>query len=243
MRAVLTLSVLMVFPLSASAGHPESPLDRLDVNGTSPHHFAAYLNWTTNYVYRGISLSNKGPATQASISYQNDNGFFAGWWVSTMDFSPPSGPNTEHNLYLGHSQRWNDSWRTDISATYFNFRGGTIGPDNSFAQWRVAATYADQVTARFYYADNSYGLRFVSKAAELETAYALGPRFSLAGTLGYWDVSHLSNETYFYTDIALQYQLRHCALSLHHHYASSGGRRTYGYAADSGYLLMLAVGF
>jgi len=197
----------------------------------------------SDYVYRGVSLSGGEAARQASIDYHNDNGAFAGWWVSTMEFAPPAGPNTEHNLYAGYSQRWNDSWRSDISATYFNFRGGRVGPDNAFTQLQVSTTYADALTARLFYAEDTYGMRFTSKAAELEYPYAFTEHWSFDTLIGYWNLENFSGTSYYYTDFSLRYQLRHCSVSLHHHDTTQGGRDTYGEAAASDWLVMVALGF
>lgn len=228
---------------TGEAGSWRSPLRDIETSGASPHHWRGYVNWTSDYVYRGVSLSDSGPARQASIDYHNDNGAFAGWWVSTMEFAPPVGPNTEHNAYLGYSQRWNDVWRSDVSATYFDFRGGQVGPDDSFTQWQLATSCADAATLRLYYADNTYGLRFASHAAELEIPFALNQYWQLGVTLGYWDLENFVDDGYRYTDVSLRYQWHHVSAALHHHSATSVARDTYGDAAQDGWLVMVAIGF
>ncbi|HEY7740572.1 MAG TPA: TorF family putative porin, partial [Steroidobacteraceae bacterium] len=40
----------------------------------------------SDYDFRGVSLSAKDPALQASIDYAHDSGFYAGAWASNIDY-------------------------------------------------------------------------------------------------------------------------------------------------------------
>ncbi|MDT8372030.1 MAG: TorF family putative porin [Gammaproteobacteria bacterium] len=63
---------------------------------------SADLNFTDNYIYRGISNSNNGPAIQGGIDYYNELGLYTGIWATTMDFQLPDGdPSYEFDMYGG----------------------------------------------------------------------------------------------------------------------------------------------
>ncbi|MGQ0383843.1 MAG: TorF family putative porin [Gammaproteobacteria bacterium] len=55
----------------------------------------------SDYDFRGVSLSAKDPALQASIDYAHDSGFYAGAWASNLDYGPGIDGDIELDLYLG----------------------------------------------------------------------------------------------------------------------------------------------
>lgn len=58
---------------------------------TSPHVFAANVALTTNYVFRGISQTDNGPAIQGGFDYQYAPvGFYAGAWASNVELAFPN---------------------------------------------------------------------------------------------------------------------------------------------------------
>ncbi|MGE4071748.1 MAG: TorF family putative porin [Lysobacterales bacterium] len=63
----------------------------------------------SDYVFRGVSQTNEGPAIQAGMDYTHDSGFHAGVWASTVDFVDGDGANAEFDFYVG--------WGTQISDT------------------------------------------------------------------------------------------------------------------------------
>ncbi len=63
----------------------------------------------SDYVFRGVSQTNEGPAFQAGADYTHDSGFHAGVWASNVDFVDGDGANAEFDFYVG--------WGTQISDT------------------------------------------------------------------------------------------------------------------------------
>ena len=71
------------------------------------------LGLTSNYEFRGISLSNNGPAIQGGIDYQHKSGVYVGNWNSSMRGVPnmnnddiDNNSGVQSNLYAG--------WRGDV---------------------------------------------------------------------------------------------------------------------------------
>jgi uncharacterized protein (TIGR02001 family) len=88
-----------------------------------------HFDLTSKYVLRGITttygpaapgLGNQGgdapendkPAVQMGLDYTNPNGFYAGWWASTLGYSYQSftdtGTSMEHDLYAGYQGKTGD---------------------------------------------------------------------------------------------------------------------------------------
>ena len=51
---------------------------------------------SSNYFWRGITQTQDGAAVSGGIDYSNDSGFYAGTWVSNVDF----GSKTSYELDL-----------------------------------------------------------------------------------------------------------------------------------------------
>lgn len=77
--------------------------------------FSATVWFTSDYVFRGASLSSEDPAVQASLDW-NYNNFYAGIWGTNLDLTGfdqgPGGPgdtveagtsSIEYDLYLGYA--------------------------------------------------------------------------------------------------------------------------------------------
>lgn len=56
---------------------------------------------SSNYFWRGITQTQDGAAVSGGIDYSNDSGFYAGTWVSNVDFG--SKTSYELDLYAGFS--------------------------------------------------------------------------------------------------------------------------------------------
>lgn len=71
----------------------------------SPHALAGNLSFATNYVARGLSQTDYGPAMQGTLDYTHASGFYAGVFGSNVswlaDAWEPAAPNVSSNVYGG----------------------------------------------------------------------------------------------------------------------------------------------
>ncbi len=66
--------------------------------------FSGNVALTTNYVFRGITQTDDGPAVQGGFDYTNGM-FYAGTWASSVDFGDDT--TMELDLYAGLTPQWN----------------------------------------------------------------------------------------------------------------------------------------
>ncbi len=140
--ALVAVHSAMLIPVSALAqSSDQAELNAFDLSAT--------LTAVSDYRFRGISLSNRDPALQASIDVSHSSGVYAGVWGSTL--AEYGGATVEVDATLG--------WRhdvgpvtLDVGGTAYLYPGGTsvnvvegfgyvsktIGP----AQLRAGAAYA-----------------------------------------------------------------------------------------------------
>ncbi len=79
----------------------------------APYSFSANIGVVSNYLWRGTSQTDDGPAIQGGLDFAHESGFSAGTWASNVDFAdigddsvnPPivyEGANYELDLYMGY---------------------------------------------------------------------------------------------------------------------------------------------
>lgn len=104
MRAAVAVAML----LWASSGEAFDLLDS---------ELSTTLTFATDYDYRGMSLTQRRPAGQASVDWALSPGPFLGIWTSNVDFVG-DGPSIELDYYCGLEGTFAD---TDVSATFLYY--------------------------------------------------------------------------------------------------------------------------
>ena len=131
---------------------------------------------TSDYIFRGVSQTNQGPALQGGLEYSAENGFYVGTCRSNVsllsDLSTPAAPissSLELDVYGGYRGKFNDTVSYDVGALYYWYPGDFPSGFNSadtlevYAGISVAASekvtlgakYSVATTDLFGYTDSS----------------------------------------------------------------------------------------
>ncbi|MDC7681725.1 TorF family putative porin [Asticcacaulis sp. BYS171W] len=136
---------------------------------------------TNNYIWRGVSQSNKEAAVQGGIDYTNGT-FYAGAWGSNVDFG--SDASLEVDLYAGVKPTVGN-WSFDFGAVYYsypdedglNFGELKAGFSHPLGKGTIGATiYTDWETL-----ENPY--------YELNAAYPIADKWSVSGAMGKYEAA------------------------------------------------------
>lgn len=163
----------------------------------------------TDYVDRGYSQTDGKPAVQAGLEAYWDSGFYAGAWVSNVDFGDGDPAEAEIDVYLGY---YGESGALSYNAiVYYYLYPGAPG-NWDYDYWEV---YADveydtgpfALTAHTYYtadnfADTGDGL-YVSAGLRVPFTDLL----SLDGNIGYSWVEPDYGDDYTDWNLGLKYAL------------------------------------
>lgn len=109
--------ILMVSPISVLANAEGDPPPE------SPHSLSANIGVVSNYIWRGLTQTDDKAAVQGGLDYSHSSGFYAGTWVSNVDWGTPD-PNYEVDLYLGYSNDIVEDLTYDLKAIYFAYPDG-----------------------------------------------------------------------------------------------------------------------
>jgi len=157
---------------------------------------SANFGLSSNYLWRGITQSNKNAAESGGFDYSRNSGFYLGTWASTL-----SEGSYEWDLYGGYSFSFNDinydvgtiSYRYPNSNDYFSevyfntqFAGFSAG---------VAYTYAskDNTSAAFSRGDLYYSVGY---------SYDADNGISLSTTIGRYDFNDELGDDYNHFNIS-----------------------------------------
>ena len=81
-RLAVTSTAVSILAISMGS------VDRAQAQSESPHVFSANVALTTNYMFRGVSQTNNGPAIQGGFDYEySPYNLYVGVWASNVDSS------------------------------------------------------------------------------------------------------------------------------------------------------------
>jgi len=131
----------------------------------------------TDYVFRGVSYSDNGPALQGGADYAHESGLYVGTWLSNVD----SGADTdiEYDLYVGYGMEMN-GLEIDLGYTTYNYL-------DTFSDQNTTEIYAnvtkDAFTASIYRDIDLWETTYLAGAYSMELPNELTLDLSLGYTL------------------------------------------------------------
>jgi uncharacterized protein (TIGR02001 family) len=178
----------------------------------SPHTLTANVSLTSDYVFRGVSQTQNGPAIQGGFDYSHASGFYVGTWASNVDWVSQgyeTNNSMEIDLYGGFKGAVND-FGYDVGVITYYYPGDKIAgantPDTTEmylgGSWKfLSAKYSYVVSNHFVgwgTATDPTGKTDGSYYVELNGNYDVGSGWGVLGHLGYQGVK--DNTPASYTD-------------------------------------------
>jgi uncharacterized protein (TIGR02001 family) len=78
----------------------------------------------SDYVFRGVSQSNREMAIQGGVDYAfGDSGVYVGSWASTVDFGEADAPDYEADFYIGYNTDLGEKFNLDVMAIRYTYYG------------------------------------------------------------------------------------------------------------------------
>ena len=89
---------------------------------SGPFSLSGGISVTSDYRFRGVSLSNEKVAVQPTLTLSHESGFYVGVWGSSLPDSPPFG-KCELDVYGGYRGKFSDAVSYDVGAAYYWYPG------------------------------------------------------------------------------------------------------------------------
>lgn len=158
--------------------------------GSASAEVSANATLTSDYVFRGISQSDGGPAIQGSFDFAQGN-FYAGVWGSNVDFGDGSA-SVELDAYVGVTPTTGPvNWDLSVVGYFYPNADDPAGNFDYFEGIAGASIdLSEQVTvgAKVAYTPEYFGETGNGIYYELNGAFKVNDAFSLSAAYGQQDV-------------------------------------------------------
>ena len=177
----------------------------------SPHSLSANVSLTSDYVFRGVSQTQNGPAIQGGFDYEHASGFYIGTWGSNVawvqkgEFKDDS--SMEIDLYGGYRGSLPAGLGYDVGAITYYYPGDKIAdtksPDTTEVyagvSWEFLTLKYSHVVSSNFIGWYDYDLGKNSRNSgyiELNADYDLGNGWGVMAHVGRQKVKNLSDADY-----------------------------------------------
>ena len=206
---------------------------------------------TTDYVLRGVSQTDGGPALQAGLTYDSPRGWYVGAWGSNVDTSNDyyafEGAHTELDLFIGYSRPVDRNWSVGGQLVRYEYPDDGRFLDYGYTELVVALSYRDWLDVSLAVSNDMTLITYrgIAKdrtaiAWELGVDRPLGSWLSLVAGLGYYDLHELYGTGYTYGNLGGYTDIGPVRLDLSHYRTDSNGTKRFGSELAGG-LTVLSV--
>lgn len=179
---------------------------------TPEHTLTANVTLTSNYIFRGISQSQNGPAIQGGFDYSHSSGLYAGTWASNVgwvtrsDYSAKDNNSMEWDFYAGYKGTFADDFSYDLGAIEYYYPGSKNGNPTADSTEVYASIGWKFITLKYNYAVSSHlfgwtDLTMTKKTRgsgylDLSANYDLGNGWGVNGHVGHQDIKNYGDASY-----------------------------------------------
>lgn len=156
----------------------------------SPHTFTGNLTVASDYRFRGLSQTFRGPAIQGGFDYSHSSGLYLGNWnsnVSTLQFA--NGAGVEMDFYGGYKWELVKDVTADVGLLYYYYPGAEYnGSTRKYNNGEIYVGLAWQwLTVKYNYGlTNFFGLDTSTAVAGTGTGDSKGSGY--LDITGNWEV-------------------------------------------------------
>jgi uncharacterized protein (TIGR02001 family) len=167
---------------------------------SSPHTFTGNVGLFSDYIFRGLTQTNRRPAIQGGFDYAHASGFYVGVWGSniswiTDSFGAGGSYSAEFDTYVGWKFALPQDIGLDLGFLRYNYPGGSppsgfpAGTGKADTDELYAAASWKWITLKYSYSlGDTFGIKDASGSsyADLSGAFPVGDTgFTIAAHVGH----------------------------------------------------------
>jgi uncharacterized protein (TIGR02001 family) len=186
MRRLLAIAACGAVLAAASAARAQQTIEVL--GGFT---VTTQLTLATDYLFRGVSQTQTGPAIQGALDIEHATGLYVGGFATNVDFAAPSDANIELDGLFGY-RREIFGIKFDVGAIYYAYPGANDQPF-TLNYWEIALKASYEIgpatlLGAFYYSpdfqlESGTGL-YTEGGIDLKLPF----EFVISGRLGYQSI-------------------------------------------------------
>ena len=177
------------------------------------------IGFYSDYVFRGISQSDKDFAVQGGFDASHDSGFYLGTWASNVNFQDDNEASAELDIYGGYGFSYK-SFNVDLGAIYYAYPDADSDLNYDFYEvYAGVDTTIDKLGlgASVNYTPENFGNSGDATYLALTGDYALTNNLTLKSNIGYQmidDANAFGTDDYLHWGLGLGYDLNGFDLSV-----------------------------
>lgn len=149
--------------------------------------FSANVAIYSDYIYRGVSQTQREPAIQGGFDWSHDIGLYVGTWASNVNFGDGDQAHVEVDVYGGYSRSFGN-FGFDINFLYYLYPGASSSLNYDF--WEITPSISYDfgfmsVGAGVSFSDDFFGGSGDAQFYKATVDVPLPRGFSVSGHVAY----------------------------------------------------------
>ncbi|MCB5364712.1 hypothetical protein H0484_13225 [Pusillimonas sp. CC-YST705] len=165
--------------------------------------FSGNATLTTNYMWRGVSQSDRKPAVQAGLQYSHESGLYASVWGSSVKFVPDNGARTEFNFVAGWSGNIAPDWALDVYGLRYQYPAAD--DDLNWNEINASLTWRENYWLAIAHSTNAMGSGYRGTYLQLGARYPLNDQFSLEGSVSRYFLEKAYGDSYTHGSVGVSW--------------------------------------
>lgn len=180
--------------------------------GSTPAHaegvfvFSGSLGATSDFVFRGLSLTRGKPAAQASIDVEFPREVYVGAFAATVDPNPGPSAAVEIDAWLGRYWRLSEDYSADLRVSQYTYPDDPRRANYNRTEFTATLGFRNQVYLAAIYSPNTdaigsapgYEQGGETWALELSARHAFDERWAVSAGFGHYNLQQVYHGSYNY---------------------------------------------
>ncbi len=203
-----------------------------------------FASLTSEYIYRGLALSDGNPAVQFGLDYEFDAGTFIGVWASTIDLRSAMGKREiELDYYFGYHYESKAQISATVTVLRYTYPGQTGSHSYDHNELLLTATWRERYSIEYGYTNDLFGLDSIGRHWELRSEWPVANAWVVSAALGRNDLSDIGVSKYLHWDVGASARISHLALDLRWYDNETPDGFAAQVSAGSRFVVSLSVAF
>jgi uncharacterized protein (TIGR02001 family) len=220
------------------------------VAATAGPKLQASVMLASDNLLRGVSRSDSEPAVSAQVQLQSAAGWFGSLWASSSRVGPDASATVDLAATLGYAFPLNADWAMRASYSHYESPWQPYGDFYRYDELTLDARLRETLLLSVSYSPNTsryasdYGAVRNRRALAAEATYQLALRPGLLGFAGagYYDLSDLFGEGYWYGSVGLNWSWQRWQLGASWVFTDEAATRL-SYVGDAGNRALFSVSY
>jgi uncharacterized protein (TIGR02001 family) len=172
--------------------------------------FSGSLGGTSDFVFRGLSLTRGNPAAQGSLDVEFPREYYVGAFISSADPKPDPSPDVEMDFWAGRYWRLSENFSGDLRLSQYTYPNDPRHVSYNRTELTATLGLHDRFFAAAIYSPNTEGIGSSAGydegnawAVEISGRQPLNDRLSISAGFGHYGLDEVYQDSYNYWNFTL----------------------------------------